>query len=129
MPLWLLGLLVVGGIGGLVALMHALGLSRGLTFADEAEALAHWQRNTGAAARRALLGPDGRAALIDGGAGVVWTMGADSTARSLDGARIRTGETGLVIRFPDPGAPVLRLPPETARAWAPMLAPILEKRA
>lgn len=121
MPLWLLCILVVAGIGGVVALIHALGHSRGLVFGSEAEALQHWLRNTGTGATRATLAPDGRAALIDGGAGVVWAMGADSTARPLDGARFVADARGLTIRFPDPGAPALRLPPETARAWAPLL--------
>lgn len=112
MTLPLLLALVIGGIAAIAAILHLLGLSRPLQFADEEAARTAWLREfPDAPPARVILSHDRHAALIETaqGAGVVWPMGADSTARELTGARIdRTGD-GLLIRLPDYTAPRIRL--------------------
>ena len=122
MPLvWLIAL-VVGGIAGIALLTHVLGLSRPRRFASDAEAEVAWLREyPHDAARRIVRCRDGRAALVicADGVGLVWPMGADSTARRLAGARV--GERGdrLVIRLPDFTAPrvTLRLDAAERAIW------------
>ncbi|WP_294614274.1 hypothetical protein [uncultured Roseovarius sp.] len=110
------------GIAGIAVILHLLGLSRAAELSDEAAARAAWLREfPGHAPRRAILSHDRRAALIETetGSGVVWAMGADTTARYLDGARIRRTARGLRIDLPDFTAPHirLRLDPGEADQW------------
>ena len=122
MALHVLGLLVVAGIAGIALLLHLLGLSRPRRFADEADARAAWhQEFPEVPVARTVLCRNHAAALVETpqGAGVVWPMGADSTARFLTGARIVRREGGIVIHLPDYTAPriVLSLEPDEADAW------------
>ncbi len=120
MPLSILLPMVGLGIAGIAVLLHLLGLSRRATLADEAAARAAWLREfPGDAPMRVTLCHDRSAALImtETGRGVVWPMGADTTARYLDGAQITPTRTGLRIDLPDYTAPRIHLaldPNETA---------------
>ena len=121
MPLHILGPMVVIGIAGIVVILHLLGLSRTRRFDNDAEARAAWEREMDAPVSRVILCHNHGAALIETeqGAGVVWPMGADSTARHLSGARIDRTSDGIVIRLPDFTAPRirLRLDPDEAALW------------
>ena len=103
MPLSILLPMVVTGIAGIVVLLHLLGLSRTATLTDEAAAERAWLRE--------FLCQNRTAALIETaqGRGLVWPMGADTTARYLRGARITRTATGLCITLPDYTAPRIRL--------------------
>ncbi|MFB9148393.1 hypothetical protein [Roseovarius ramblicola] len=112
MPLSILLPMVVLGIACIAVLLHLLGLSRRATLADKAAARAAWLREfPGDAPVHVTLCHDRSAALIETetGRGVVWPMGADTTARYLDGARLHTTKTGLRIDLPDYTAPRIHL--------------------
>lgn len=126
MPLSILLPMVIVGIAGIVVLLHLLGLSRRVVLADEAAARAAWldefPEDTPA---RVILSHDHHAALVEASAGwgVVWPMGADTTARPLDGARITRTRTGLRIDLPDYTAPRihLRLDATEADEWPALM--------
>ena len=114
MPLSILGPMVVIGIAGIAVILHLLGLSRRAVLADAAAARAAWDDEWGDTdpARAATLSHDRHAALIEtasGRHGIVFPMGADTTARYLDGARVAVTEQGLRIDLPDFTAPHVRL--------------------
>jgi len=112
MPLSILLPMVVLGIAGIAVLLHLLGLSRRAMLADEAAARAAWLREFPADAPiNVTLCHDRSAALIETarGCGVVWPMGADTTARALDGARLSPTRTGLRIDLPDYTAPRIHI--------------------
>jgi len=112
MPLSILLPMVVLGIAGIAVLLHLLGLSRRAVLADEAAARAAWLREFPADAPiHVTLCHDRSAALIETGQGpgVVWPMGADTTARYLTGARARRTKTGLRLDLPDYTAPRVHL--------------------
>lgn len=112
MPLQLLAVLVVGGIGGIALLLHVLGLSRVHRFATPDEVRSAWADEFPTLpATRVILSADRTAALVETehGPGIIWPMGADSTARLLTGARVTRRHDGLVIRLPDYTAPRIRL--------------------
>ena len=122
MPLSILLPMVVLGIAGIAGLTHLLGLSRRATLADEAAARAAWLREfPGDAPTRVTLCHDRSAALIETGKGrgVVWPVGADTTARYLTGARASPTKTGLRIDLPDYTAPHIHLTLDAheAAAW------------
>lgn len=122
MPLHILGIMVIGGIAGIAVLLHLLGLSRPKRFEDKAAARAAWAEEfPEVPVNRAVLCRNRAAALIETpqGPGVVWPMGADSTARFLTGARITRTRDGILIRLPDYTAPRIRLSldPDEATAW------------
>ena len=112
MPLSILLPMVVTGIAGIVVLLHLLGLSRTATLTDEAAAERAWLREfPDDRPTRIILCQNRTAALIETaqGRGLVWPMGADTTARYLRGARITRNATGLCITLPDYTAPRIRL--------------------
>jgi len=122
MPLSILLPMVLLGIAGLAGLMHLLGLSRRTRLADAAAARAAWLREfPGDASVTVTLCRDGSAALIATarGHGLVWGVGADTTARHLSGARLLPTRRGLRIDLPDYTAPHIRLSldPDEAAAW------------
>ena len=126
MPLQLLGIMVVVGIAGIAVLLHLLGLSRPKRFEDEAAARAAWADEfPEVPVNRVVLCRNRAAALVETpqGPGVVWPMGADSTARFLTGARITRTAHGILIRLPDYTAPRIRLSldPDEADAWLTQL--------
>ena len=126
MPLPLLLALVICGIAGIALLLHLLGLSTPRRL-DADAARAAWLREfpdtdvTGI-----TLCEGGTAALVatDAGPGVVWAMGADTTARPLGGATLHETPTGLSLQLADFTAPrlALRLPPGQAAALRAALA-------
>lgn len=127
MPLHILIILVVGGIGLIAVLSHLLGLSRPLRLTSEDEARAAWLRGWPEDSLTAIhIAPDGAAALIetDHGPGIVFSMGADSTAHRLDGAEIRETPGGLRILFHDFAAPRLdvALDPASRAHWQQILS-------
>lgn len=126
MPLSILLPMVVLGIAGIAVLLHVLGLSRRATLADTAAARAAWMREFPEDTPiRVILCHDHSAALIETaeGRGVVWPMGADTTARYLSGARVRQRKTGLTLDLPDYTAPRIRLTlsPDEAANWCALL--------
>lgn len=128
MPLHILGLLVIGGIGGIAVLLHLLGLTGRKRFADEAAARAAWlDELPDATPTRVILCHNHSAALIETaqGPGIVWPMGADSTARFLTGARITARKGGVTVRLPDYTAPRvhLQLDADEAAQWISRLEP------
>ena len=119
MPLEILLPLVIFGIAGITLLLHLLGLSRPALLADEAQARKAWVREFPEDAPiRVVLSHDNRAALIEtaSGKGVVWPMGADTTARYLDGAKITRTATGLRLDLPDYSAPHIHVTLDAAEA-------------
>lgn len=126
MPLSILLPLVVGGIAGIAVLLHLLGLSAPAVIADETAARRAWLREyPDDPPLRVILCRAGSAALITTarGRGVVWPMGADTTARYLGVAGVRRVRTGLALDLPDYTAPRirLRLSPEEAQEWQAIL--------
>lgn len=121
MSLEVLLLLVVGGIAAIAGLTHLFGLSRRARFEDAAPARAGWLREFPDDRVTAVTRlSDGHAALVTAaeGTGIVWTMGADTVARRLAGARATRRGDRLILRFPDWGAPrlALRVTEDEARA-------------
>jgi hypothetical protein len=119
MPLGLLLTLVIGGIAGIALALHLLGLSRQHRFDDAADAARAWDRECPEdPALRVTLSHDRHAALIETarGHGIVWPMGADTTARDLSGARITRTRAGLRIDLPDFTAPHVHLHLDAAEA-------------
>ncbi|MFP4239851.1 MAG: hypothetical protein ACLFRZ_11170 [Rhodosalinus sp.] len=96
-------------------------MSRRAGLADPGAARAGWMREfpDHRVTEIGLLS-EGHAALVTaaGGAWIVWTMGSDTVARRLAGARARRGAHRLILRFPDWGAPrlALRVTEDEARA-------------
>lgn len=126
MPLSILLPMVILGIAGIALLLHVLGLSRRAVLADTAAARAAWLREFPEDSPiRVILCHDHSAALIETarGRGVVWPMGADTTARYLDGARVRQRKGGLTLDLPDYTAPRIRLTlsPDEATSWCALL--------
>lgn len=122
MPLSILLPMVVLGIAGIAVLLHLLGLSQRARLTDEAAARAAWLREyPDDPPARVTLCRDRCAALVvtKRGRGVVWAVGADTTARHLDGARLKPVRGGLCIDLPDYTAPHihLALEPDEAAAW------------
>ncbi|WP_420394877.1 hypothetical protein [Nioella sp.] len=127
MPLHILIILVVGGIGLIALLTHLLGLSRPLHLTSDAEARTAWLRIWPEDTIRAThIAPDGTAALIetDHGPGIVFALGADSCAHRLEGAEIRETPGGLRILFHDFAAPRLdvALDPAARSHWHQILS-------
>jgi len=122
MPLSILLPMVVVGIAGIAVLLHLLGLSRRATLADAAKARAAWLREFPTDAPIHVTLCDNRSAALiatETGRGVVWPMGADTTARYLTGARVTKTSSGLRLDLPDYTAPRIHiaLDPDEATAW------------
>lgn len=122
MPLNILLPMVIVGIAGIVLLLHLLGLSRPARFETEAQARAAWLREFPDDIPQRITLCEHRGAALIGladGFGVVWPMGADTTARHLTSAQITRAAGGLHITLPDYTAPRihLRLGAEEAAQW------------
>ncbi|MCB1394773.1 MAG: hypothetical protein KDJ98_02085 [Rhodobacteraceae bacterium] len=119
MPLEILVVLVVGGISAIAVSLHLLGHSARCVM-DEAAARAAWLRQfPGQEVQSVTLAADGHAALVEtsAGRGLVWAMGAATTARPLAGAVPQATGKGLRIRLRDytaPGVTVTLAPAERA---------------
>ena len=123
MPLSILVPLVTVGILGIALLLHLLGLSRPVALSDESAARDAWLSEfPDDVPLRVLLSRNRMAALVETpkGRGVVWPMGADTTARYLTGARITRRTEGLRISLPDYTAPRIDLELDEAETgvWA-----------
>ena len=126
MPLSVLLPMVIIGIGGIAILLHVLGLSQEAKLATEDAARDAWLREfPDHPVDRVSLSHTHRAALVEGawGRGLVWSMGADTTARHLTGAQVRPLGAGLRIELSDVTAPHvdLDLDHRDAEAWATFL--------
>lgn len=127
MPLSILLPMVIVGIAGITLLLHLLNLSRPLHFPDEAAARAAWLREfPDVPVDRVILCKTCLAALIEtnSGPGVVWAMGADSTARFLTGARATARPNGVMLSLPDFTAPqiFIAMGPDEKDVWLSRLA-------
>ncbi|WP_425097605.1 hypothetical protein [Tropicibacter sp. S64] len=123
MPLHLLVPLVVGGIFAIMIATVVMGMNKPRRFESEADARYAWEREFPQIEVKALaLSRAGNAALVDTmiGPGLVFAIGADSTARLLSGTRTTRTENGLTLHLPDYTAPTvhLALDPEEASVWA-----------
>jgi hypothetical protein len=126
MPLNVLLPIVVFGIVGIAVLLHYMGWSKPATLADEAAAETAWlEEFPDDPPKRVVLSHDHHAALIDTekGHGVVWPMGADTTARYLTDAKLSRTHTGLRIDLPDYTAPRihLTLDADEANQWPTLM--------
>jgi hypothetical protein len=126
MPLEILLVLVTAGIAGIAMLLQLLGYSRQAPFTEDTARAAWLRHEPEIAPRRTDLSQDGLAALIDTdrGLGLVWHMGADSTAHWLDRARVTPTRGGLRVALGDFAAPSVRvrLGAEAARDWSDRIA-------
>lgn len=111
MPLPILLALVVGGIGGLVLLVHLLGWTKRPEFAGEHEARDGFLTDyPGADIRTVILAADKRAALLktSGGWGYVALIGEGRLTRAWGGeCSVERRGTSLRIRIDDFTAPAL----------------------
>jgi hypothetical protein len=125
-PLTILLILVVGGIGGIALMLHFLGKSQPVVLSDDTARKAWLRLYPEDTVVDVTLSDTGHAALINTGhgLGLVWSFGIDTVARQLDGAEIVETANHLKIRFPDFSAPsvVISLK-ETERAeWRSKMA-------
>lgn len=118
MPLDILIMLVMGGIAWIGLLLHLTGRSEKLLLDDE-RAQAGWLRQfPDDQIDDVRLARNRRSALVltDAGLGVIWSIGADTVARHIQGAQLTPTSSGLVLRFRDHAAPFVKLAPDpTAR--------------
>ncbi|MDJ0627920.1 MAG: hypothetical protein QNJ44_06640 [Rhodobacter sp.] len=127
MPLPILLGLVVGGIAGLVLLIHLLGYSKPLTLRSESAARRHWARHfPDDAVTDVTICASGSTALVetDHGPGLLWSFGTDTVARRLHSAEARITDTGVTIRLPDFSAPRVdvRMGENEAQYWVARIA-------
>jgi len=127
MPLYVLLILVAGGIALIALLLHLLGKSR-RTILSEASARAAWTRHfPGEIARDVTLSQDRHAALITGenGPGLLWAFGADTVARHLQNFDLKPGPDHLTVVFHDFTAPrvALRLSKAERALWPKRMTP------
>lgn len=107
MPLYVLLILVIGGISLVALLLHWLGKS-GLTVLDNNTARAAWLRHFPEDKVQAVVtAENGHTALIDteNGPGLLWSFGADTVARYLTDYQLREAQDHLTIAFTDFSAP------------------------
>lgn len=132
MPLPILGALVVLGIGGLVLLVHILGGSKRLSFADEAAAAEAFAADyPNSRMRRTVLADDRRAALFELGEGVGFAapFGEGRLTRVLGPGEVSgvdEGPNGLTIRLTDYTAPRLTVQMANAEARTVWKARIMD---
>ncbi len=112
MPLSILVTLVVLGIAGIAVLTKWLGMSTSKRFQTKQDVISAWAREfPETPVRDVTLCQSGNGALVTTaqGPGLVWAMGADSTARLLSKANLTATDTGLRIDLPDYSAPHVTL--------------------
>lgn len=127
MPLYVLLILVVGGISGVALALHMLGLSRVPRWSED-QARAAWLREFPDMAPRAVtLNAAGTAAMIasDNSRGLVWQFGADSAVHLLEGHHLQDHRRGLRVVFADFAVPSTIIPLTDAETpiWKKELAP------
>lgn len=129
MSLSILLLLVVGGIGSVVLAVHLLGFSQKRVLSGPDEAIAEWRREfPDSDPVDAVLSHKGTAAIImtRQGQGLLWSLGADTTARWLRDFNTRPLAYGIQIAFHDITAPYVNLELDTdeRQHWENMLDPL-----
>lgn len=126
MPLLMLLLMVVGGIGGVALLLHILGKSTRLVLTHDGARTAWLRLFPDDTVTDITLSRDGHAALIctNQGPGLVWSFGQDTVARYLNNVTVTETKKRLKIRFSDftaPKASLVLTEPERA-AWRQKMA-------
>ncbi|MBE1285782.1 MAG: hypothetical protein GJ676_20890 [Rhodobacteraceae bacterium] len=127
MPLEILLVLVVGGIGGIALLLHLSGRSELLVMSRE-EARAAWLRHVpGDDILDVTVSHTGHAALVqtNEGPGLIWAFGADTVARHLVDFDLLDLEEGLAVVFHDYSAPRvhLQLTEAERQRWRELMRP------
>ena len=121
MPLEILVVMVVGGIGAIALALHLLGKSEPVALTEDSARVAWLRQFPEDQPQVVTVARDGHAALVEtpGGRGLVWSFGADTVARKLVGAAVQDTATGLRVSFGDYAAPDLRiaLEPDERRHW------------
>lgn len=110
-PLEILLAMVVLGIAGIAVLTIWLGLSQQRALSEDT-AQADWLRHfPDDVVQSVWISSDAHAALCltDAGPGLLWAVGADTTARRLGAARVTDTRGGLDIVFDDFTAPRVHL--------------------
>lgn len=113
MPLHILVILVVGGIGGIALLLHLLGLSTPRIFDGPDDAADKWRREfPDSQVVDVTLNHKGTVAFIQTRSrpGLVWSFGADTVARPLFDFDAIPTKKGLRIEFHDFAAPHVSIP-------------------
>ena len=121
MPLEILLAMVVLGIAGIAILTIWLGFGRRRALSEDT-AQADWLRHfPDDVVQSVWISSDAHAAFVltDQGPGLIWAMGADTTARRLLDARVIDSAGGLEISFPDFTAPrvAVRLDEDARLVW------------
>lgn len=126
MPLHILLVLVIGGIGGIAILLHYLGLSAPRVFGGPEDAARQWLREfPGDDVVEVILNHRGTTGFVHTrqGPGLVWSFGADTVARRLRDFNVTPTKLGLRIDFHDFGAPhtLIRLDDLETTHWENLL--------
>ncbi|WP_271948467.1 hypothetical protein [Ruegeria faecimaris] len=111
MPLEILLVLVVGGIGGITILLHLTGRSRQFALTPDL-ARAQWSRHfPDDVIADVTVAHDQRSALIrtTTGSGLLWSFGADTVARHLQDYDWIEHPDGFEVQFHDFGTPSTRI--------------------
>lgn len=130
MPLTLLLPLVVGGIIGIVLLVHVTRDRRPARLPDRDTLERLWRETAPDQRASIILAKDGCSALVsdDGEAlGLFWLVGGDPVVRTLSPGSLRAvipTDTGLTLHLASFDAPTVRLALSTRERdrWAPLLA-------
>ena len=127
MPLYILLLLVVGGISGVALLLHVLGKSKPVVLSANDARTAWLRLFPDDTISDIKIAENGRAALIatEHGPGLVWSFGIDTVARYLTDFSLSETKTRLKVKFHDFSAPKVSLTlTETERAiWREWMVP------
>ncbi|KPA21580.1 hypothetical protein shim_22870 [Shimia sp. SK013] len=104
--------LVVGGIAGIAAILHLMGLTTPYRFSNGHDAISAWEREVPERPATGFhLSSDSRASLVtfEGGVGIVWSFGGDTVARLLGDTPPQKTQNGLRFDFPDFGSSALKV--------------------
>ena len=112
MPLTILLVLVIGGIAAVAVALHMLGFSKTRKI-DMAGVHADWLRHfpddtfdhNDSFETLVTMAGDRAVLRTDQGYGLLWSMGADTSARRLDQSHWQETKKGVDFRFDDPGVP------------------------
>lgn len=127
MPLSVLLILVIGGITGIVLILHMTGKS-GQTVLTPEDARTAWHRHfPDDSIDDVLTARDAHAALVmtNQGPGLLWSFGMDTVARHLWDFDLIDSPDGLRVEFHDFSAPHvrLRLDDDERNHWKHLLTP------
>jgi len=127
MPLYLLLILVIGGISMVALLLHRLGKSDKVVL-DAQTARHAWTRHfPDNEVHNVIVAQDGHAALVetDHGPGLLWSFGADTVGRHLQGYHLNKAPDHLTVIFADFSAPrvTVHLNDDERPTWQQKLAP------